>query len=196
MGMYIDHGHLFSNVHYMFPLLLACNLIVHDVGWVYLHCLICIRLAAGFQWGYWLQYFAVPYSTFASWCLIAVFGWIEGDLKKVLAHETGLESKEQRLLFKGKEKENDEYLHMVGVKDMSKVILFEDPASKERKLEEMKRNQNTLKAYEAVARVRAEVDKLCEKVSFHIEIKVKAFLDANQRTYWLSMCWWFLRLLH
>jgi hypothetical protein len=49
---------------------------------------------------------------------------------------------------------------------MSKVILFEDPASKERKLEEMKRNQGTFEACEAVARVRAEVDKLCEKVSF------------------------------
>ncbi|KAJ6985008.1 BAG family molecular chaperone regulator 4-like [Populus alba x Populus x berolinensis] len=87
-----------------------------------------------------------------------------GDLKKVLANETGLEPKEQRLLFRGKERENDEYLHMVGVKDMSKVILFEDPASKERKLEEMKRNQGTFEAYEAVSRVRAEVDKLCEKV--------------------------------
>ncbi|XP_061958188.1 BAG family molecular chaperone regulator 4-like isoform X2 [Populus nigra] len=87
-----------------------------------------------------------------------------GDLKKVLANETGLEPKEQRLLFRGKERENDEYLHMVGVKDMSKVILFEDPASKERKLEEMKRNQGTFEAYEAVARVRAEVDKLCEKL--------------------------------
>ncbi|KAB5520589.1 hypothetical protein DKX38_024908 [Salix brachista] len=88
-----------------------------------------------------------------------------GDLKKVLAHETGLESTEQRLLFKGKEKEDDEYLHMVGVSGMSKVILFEDPASKARKLEEMKRNQDSLKAYEAVARVRAEVDELCEKVA-------------------------------
>ncbi|KAJ6345594.1 hypothetical protein OIU78_008282 [Salix suchowensis] len=88
-----------------------------------------------------------------------------GDLKKVLAHETGLEPKEQRLLFRGKEREDDEYLHMVGVKDMSKVILFEDPASKERKLEEMKRNQGTFEAYEAVARVRAEADKLCEKVA-------------------------------
>ncbi|KAH8498729.1 hypothetical protein POPTR_009G074300v4 [Populus trichocarpa] len=87
-----------------------------------------------------------------------------GDLKKVLANETGLEPQEQRLLFRGKERENDEYLHMVGVKDMSKVILFEDPASKERKLEEMKRNQGTFEACEAVARVRAEVDKLCEKV--------------------------------
>lgn len=87
-----------------------------------------------------------------------------GDLKKILAHETGLEPKEQRLLFKGKEKEDEECLHMAGVKDTSKVILMEDPASKERKLEEMQGNQSILKAYEAVTSVRAEVDKLSEKV--------------------------------
>ncbi|KAJ0083375.1 hypothetical protein Patl1_31060 [Pistacia atlantica] len=90
-----------------------------------------------------------------------------GDLKRVLAQETGLEPKEQRLLFKGKEKDDEECLHMVGVKDMSKVILFEDPASKERKLEEMNRNHGILKAYEDVAKVRMEVDKLSEKVGFH-----------------------------
>ncbi|EOY34553.1 BCL-2-associated athanogene 4 isoform 3 [Theobroma cacao] len=86
------------------------------------------------------------------------------DLKRVLAQETGLEPKEQRLLFQGKEKDDEECLHMVGVKDMSKVVLLEDPASKERKLDEMKRNQSILKAYEEVAKVRAEVDKLSEKV--------------------------------
>ncbi|XWS74373.1 hypothetical protein CRYUN_Cryun02cG0209700 [Craigia yunnanensis] len=87
-----------------------------------------------------------------------------GDLKRVLAQETGLEPKEQRLLFQGKEKDDEECLHMVGVKDMSKVVLLEDPASKERKLEEMNRNQSVLKACEEVAKVRAEVDKLSEKV--------------------------------
>ncbi|KAL5580689.1 hypothetical protein UlMin_013131 [Ulmus minor] len=87
-----------------------------------------------------------------------------GDLKKVLAHETGLQPKEQRLLFQGKEKEDEECLEMVGVKDLSKIILLEDPASKEKKLQEMKKNQGLLKAYEAVGQVRAEVDKLSQKV--------------------------------
>ncbi|EEF45740.1 BAG family molecular chaperone regulator 4 [Ricinus communis] len=87
-----------------------------------------------------------------------------GDLKKVLVHEAGLEAEEQRLLFRGKEKEDNECLHMEGVKDLSKVILLEDPACKERKLEEMKKNEAILKACEAVARVRAEVDKLSQKV--------------------------------
>ncbi|CAK9314583.1 unnamed protein product [Citrullus colocynthis] len=86
-----------------------------------------------------------------------------GDLKTVLRQQTGLEPREQRLLLKGKEKENDEWLHMAGVNDMSKLILMEDPASKERKLQEMKKN--TTAAGEALAGIRAEVDKLSEKVA-------------------------------
>ncbi|XP_061347222.1 BAG family molecular chaperone regulator 4-like [Gastrolobium bilobum] len=86
-----------------------------------------------------------------------------GHLKGVLASETGLEPKEQRLLFRGKEKEDEECLHMVGVKDMSKVILLEDPACKERKLE-MQRSEDILKACEAISSVKTEVDKLYQKV--------------------------------
>lgn len=89
---------------------------------------------------------------------------MEGDLKRVLVHETGLEPKEQRLLFRGKQKDDVECLHIAGVTNASKVILVEDPASKERKLEEMRRNQYILKAYEAVAKVRVDVDNLSEKV--------------------------------
>ncbi|KAM1756729.1 hypothetical protein EV1_006050 [Malus domestica] len=87
-----------------------------------------------------------------------------GDLKRVLSPETGLEPKEQRLLFRGKEKEDNDCLHIAGVKDMSKIVLLEDPASKEKKLEEMKKNQGVLNAYEEVAKVRAEVDKLSQKI--------------------------------
>lgn len=53
---------------------------------------------------------------------------------------TGLEPREQRLLFKGKEREDSDHLHMVGVKDADKVLLLEDPAIKERKLRAL-RNQ-------------------------------------------------------
>lgn len=52
----------------------------------------------------------------------------------VLSLLTGLEPKQQRLLFKGKEREDHEYLHMVGVGDKDKVLLLEDPAFKEKKL--------------------------------------------------------------
>ncbi|KAL0424243.1 UNVERIFIED_CONTAM: BAG family molecular chaperone regulator 2 [Sesamum radiatum] len=57
-----------------------------------------------------------------------------GELKMVLSVLTKLEAEEQRILFKGKEREDHEHLHMVGVRDKDKVLMLEDPAIKERKL--------------------------------------------------------------
>ncbi|XP_043724233.1 BAG family molecular chaperone regulator 1-like [Telopea speciosissima] len=57
-----------------------------------------------------------------------------GELKMILKVVTGLEAREQRVLYRGKEREDEEFLHMVGVRDMDKVLLLEDPAIKERKL--------------------------------------------------------------
>ncbi|KAA8530157.1 hypothetical protein F0562_004866 [Nyssa sinensis] len=57
-----------------------------------------------------------------------------GELKIILSLVTSLEPGEQRVIFKGKEREDFEYLHMVGVRDKDKVVLLEDPAIKERKL--------------------------------------------------------------
>ncbi|KAI3463063.1 hypothetical protein Pfo_019726 [Paulownia fortunei] len=57
-----------------------------------------------------------------------------GELKILLSLMTNLEPQEQRLLFKGKEREDHEHLHMVGVRDKDKVLMLEDPAIKERKL--------------------------------------------------------------
>eukprot|EP00249_Psilotum_nudum_P016573 c25888_g1_i2 orf=781-1599(+) len=88
-----------------------------------------------------------------------------GDLKWILVHETGLQPNEQRLLFRGKEQEDNDYLHIAGVQDQSKIILVEDPASKERKLEEIGRNDGIARACQAVAKVRVEVDKLAGQVA-------------------------------
>ncbi|KAJ0469699.1 putative Ubiquitin-like domain-containing protein [Helianthus annuus] len=57
-----------------------------------------------------------------------------GEMKMLLSIVTGMEPKEQRLLFKGKEREDVEHLHMVGVGDKDKVLVLEDPAIKEKKL--------------------------------------------------------------
>ncbi|WVZ07826.1 BAG family molecular chaperone regulator 2 [Vigna radiata var. radiata] len=57
-----------------------------------------------------------------------------GELKIILSLVTSFEPREQRLLFKGKERGDDEYLHMVGVRDKDKVLLLEDPAIKEKKM--------------------------------------------------------------
>ncbi|XP_004304688.1 PREDICTED: BAG family molecular chaperone regulator 2-like [Fragaria vesca subsp. vesca] len=56
-----------------------------------------------------------------------------GELKMILSLVTGMEAREQRLLYKGKEREDGEYLHMVGVRDKDKVLLLQDPAMKEMK---------------------------------------------------------------
>ena len=50
------------------------------------------------------------------------------------------------------------------MKDRSKLLLLEEMASKERKLEEARRSDEISKACKAVAEVKAEVDKLLEKV--------------------------------
>ncbi|KAK7395752.1 hypothetical protein VNO78_16319 [Psophocarpus tetragonolobus] len=57
-----------------------------------------------------------------------------GELKTILSLVTNFEPQEQRLLFKGKERDDNEYLHMVGVRNKDKVLLLEDPAIKEKKL--------------------------------------------------------------
>uniref|UniRef100_A0A7N0TV22 Ubiquitin-like domain-containing protein n=1 Tax=Kalanchoe fedtschenkoi TaxID=63787 RepID=A0A7N0TV22_KALFE len=57
-----------------------------------------------------------------------------GELKARLSMVTRLEAKEQRLLYKGKERDDYEHLHMVGVCDQDKILLLQDPAAKEMKL--------------------------------------------------------------
>ncbi|CAN8233197.1 unnamed protein product [Cochlearia groenlandica] len=47
-----------------------------------------------------------------------------GELKMMIAIVSGIKTKEQRLLFKGKEREDKEYLHMIGVGDGDKVFCF------------------------------------------------------------------------
>ncbi|KAE8720130.1 early nodulin-like protein 1-like [Hibiscus syriacus] len=58
-----------------------------------------------------------------------------GELKMILSLVTSMEPREQRVLFKGKEREDGEYLHMVGVGDKDKVVLLllQDPAIQEMK---------------------------------------------------------------
>jgi hypothetical protein len=87
-----------------------------------------------------------------------------GDVKKLLVSVTGLTPKEQRLLFKGIEKEDSEALHMAGVKDKAKLILMEDPAARERKVQEKYKQEQIARSYQIVTSIQAEVDKLAEQV--------------------------------
>jgi hypothetical protein len=88
-----------------------------------------------------------------------------GEVKKVLTTETGLQPDEQRVIFRGKERENGEYLDMCGVKDRSKLILMQDPSSIERRVIEMRRNAKIQSAHRAISDVSLEVDNLAEQVS-------------------------------
>jgi hypothetical protein len=88
-----------------------------------------------------------------------------GDVKRLLVPLTGLAPKEQRLLFKGVEKEDSEALHMAGVKDKAKLILVEDPAARERKVQEQYKQEKITRSYQIVTSIQAEVDKLAEQVS-------------------------------
>ena len=90
-------------------------------------------------------------------------------MKSILAQTTGLEPERQRLFFRGKEKSDREFLHTAGVKDGAKLLLLEKPAPAniEQKVEPVVMDESMMKACEAVARVRAEVDKLSAKVKEH-----------------------------
>ncbi|XP_066350630.1 BAG family molecular chaperone regulator 1-like [Miscanthus floridulus] len=79
---------------------------------------ITVRVATGFSW---------HDVSIGATCTFA-------ELKALLSMVTGLEPREQRLLFKGKEREDGDHLHMVGVRDKDKVLLLEDPALKDMKL--------------------------------------------------------------
>ncbi|KAH9673099.1 BAG family molecular chaperone regulator 4 [Citrus sinensis] len=99
-----------------------------------------------------------------------------GDLKKAISEKTGLDPQEQKVLFRGKEKEDNEHLDVSGMKDKSKVLLLEELTNKEKKPKEVKDSpekkheyakdsEEMRKALQAIAGVRAEVDKLSERVA-------------------------------
>ncbi|KAF5736361.1 BAG family molecular chaperone regulator 2-like [Tripterygium wilfordii] len=88
-----------------------------------------------------------------------------GEVKKLLTAETGLQAGDQRIVYRGKERENGEYLDMCGVKDRTKLTLIEDPASIERRCIEMRRNSKIQSAHRAISDLTIDIDKLIEQVS-------------------------------
>ncbi|XP_019169022.1 PREDICTED: BAG family molecular chaperone regulator 2-like [Ipomoea nil] len=87
-----------------------------------------------------------------------------GEVKKLITAETGLQPGEQRLIFRGKERENGDYLDMSGVRERSKLILIEDPESKERRFMQMRRNAKIQTSRRLIHDVAMDVDKLSEQV--------------------------------
>ena len=82
----------------------------------------------------------------------------------ILAPLLGLHLQDQSFLFSGKEGEDAYFLHIAGVDDKSRITLVEDPASKEKKWEEMKGNERISRACQAVSTIREVIDKLASQV--------------------------------
>ncbi|XP_054796998.1 BAG family molecular chaperone regulator 1-like [Prosopis cineraria] len=87
-----------------------------------------------------------------------------GELKKMLSGPTGLHHQDQKLLYKNKERDSKTFLDIVGVKDKSKIVLEEDPISKEKRYLEMRKNANMEKAAKCISQISLEVDRLAGQV--------------------------------
>ncbi|QCD76958.1 BAG family molecular chaperone regulator 2-like [Vigna unguiculata] len=88
-----------------------------------------------------------------------------GEVKKVLSGETGLQVDEQRVVYRGKERQNGEFLDACGVKDRSKVVLIQDPSSIERRFIQMRINAKIQNAHRAINTVALQLDQLADQVS-------------------------------
>ncbi|KAI3749031.1 hypothetical protein L6452_12549 [Arctium lappa] len=88
-----------------------------------------------------------------------------GELKKMLSGPTGLHHEDQKLMYKDKERNSKTFLDVVGVKDRSKMVLFEDPISQEKRYLEMRKNAKMEKAAKSISEISLEVDRLAGQVS-------------------------------
>lgn len=88
-----------------------------------------------------------------------------GEVKKVLSGETGLQVDEQKVVYRGKERQNGEYLDACGVKDRSKVVLIQDPSSIERRFIQMRINAKIQNAHRAINTIALHLDQLADQVS-------------------------------
>ncbi|CAL0328637.1 unnamed protein product [Lupinus luteus] len=88
-----------------------------------------------------------------------------GELKKMLSGPTGLHHEDQKLFYKDKERDSKAFLDIVGVKDKSKIVLKEDPISKEKRYLEMRKNAKKEKAAKSISEISLEVDRLGGRVS-------------------------------
>uniref|UniRef100_A0A6N2MP04 Ubiquitin-like domain-containing protein n=1 Tax=Salix viminalis TaxID=40686 RepID=A0A6N2MP04_SALVM len=85
-----------------------------------------------------------------------------GEVKKVMMGEIRLQIGEQKIIYKGRERGNKEYLDKYGVRDRSKLILMEDPTSIEKRYIEMRKNARIEAAYRVISCMSMEIDKLAE----------------------------------
>ncbi|KAK1436205.1 hypothetical protein QVD17_01983 [Tagetes erecta] len=87
-----------------------------------------------------------------------------GELKKMLAGRTGLNPLDQKIVYKDKERDSKSYLDVAGVKDGSRMVLFIDIASQEKRLVQDLKSAKMDKAKLSLMEITSEVDKLAKQV--------------------------------
>ncbi|KAL8216674.1 hypothetical protein R6Q57_023511 [Mikania cordata] len=88
-----------------------------------------------------------------------------GELKKMLAGPTGLNPLDQKLVYKDKERDSKSYMDVAGVKDGSRMVLFIDIMSQEKRLVEDLRSAKMDKPKLPLMEITSEIDKLAKQVS-------------------------------
>ncbi|KAI7730208.1 hypothetical protein M8C21_023386, partial [Ambrosia artemisiifolia] len=83
-----------------------------------------------------------------------------GELKRMLSGPTRLHHEDQKIIYKDKEMASKTFLDIVGVKDGSKMVLLDDPVSREKRYVEARRNAKVAKAAKAISDIGLEVDRL------------------------------------
>lgn len=89
---------------------------------------------------------------------------VEGELKKMVAGPTGLNAEDQKLIYKGRERDSKCFLDSGGVRDGSKVVVVEDEVSRERRCLESRKNATLERASKEIAAIRIDVDSLAKQV--------------------------------
>lgn len=94
-----------------------------------------------------------------------------GELKKLLAGPTGLNPLDQKLVYKDKERDSKTYLDFAGVKDGSRMVLFDDIMSREKRILENHKNSKMDKAKKEIIEISLEIDKLVKQVG-NLELEI------------------------
>ncbi|XP_009609256.1 BAG family molecular chaperone regulator 3-like [Nicotiana tomentosiformis] len=88
-----------------------------------------------------------------------------GELKKMLAGQTGLHPEDQKIFYKEKERDSRGFLDVAGLKDGSKLVLIEDEISREKRFVESRRNAKMENASKEITAIRLDIDKLAKQVA-------------------------------
>ncbi|KAL3645383.1 hypothetical protein CASFOL_010563 [Castilleja foliolosa] len=91
------------------------------------------------------------------------------ELKKMVAGLIGLNTQDQKLIFKGKERDSKSFLDICGVKNGSKIVLIEDELSVERRFIESLKNAKMEMASKQITAIGIEVDNLANQVLISLD---------------------------